>query len=56
MSNHYQYADPKDSGTSIGKDMHAEVREEAKDLMKLILDRNLEYEGRAVSRDYSNEY
>lgn len=35
--------------STADKDMHAEVREEAKDLMKLILDRNSEYEGRAVS-------
>lgn len=29
--------------------MHEQLREEAKDLMRLILERNSEYEGRRVS-------
>ncbi|KAG8850831.1 hypothetical protein FRB96_009568 [Tulasnella sp. 330] len=33
----------------IQKDMHGQVRDEANDLMKLILERNSEYEGRRLS-------
>ena len=32
----------------VEKDMHEQVREEARDLMKMILERNSEYEGRRV--------
>lgn len=35
------------------KDMHETVRDEAKDLMKFILDKNSEYEGRSVSLNSS---